>query len=88
MQLSALPRTGLSGTDGLAALNILMPLFSLLTGVGFMLATGGSAYVSNRLGRGEPERARSAFSLIMAFAFAFASIAMALALFFMDELLL
>ena len=74
------------GTDGLAALNILMPLFSLLTGVGFMLATGGSAYVSNRLGRGEPERARSAFSLIMAFAFAFAFIAMVLALFFMDEL--
>ena len=72
------------GTDGLAALNILMPLFSLLTGVGFMLATGGSAYVSNRLGRGEPERARAAFTLIMGFAFAFAFVAMVLAIIFMD----
>ena len=73
-------------TDGLAALNILMPLFSLLTGVGFMLATGGSAYVSNRFGRGEPEKARAAFSMIMLFAALFALIAMILALIFMDGL--
>ena len=73
-------------TDGLAALNILMPLFSLLTGVGFMLATGGSAYVSNRLGRGEPEKARAAFSLIMVFGALFALISSVLALIFMDGL--
>ena len=73
-------------TDGLAALNILMPLFSLLTGVGFMLATGGSAYVSNRLGRGEPDKARAAFSLIMAFATGFALAATVIALLLMDGL--
>lgn len=73
-------------TDGLAALNILMPLFSFLTGVGFMLATGGSAYVSNRFGRGEPDNARAAFTLIMAFAAAFALLAMVVALMFMDDL--
>ncbi len=73
-------------TDALAALNILMPVFSLLTAIGFMLATGGSAYVSNRFGRGEPEEARAAFSQIMLAAAVFAVVASAIAIVFMDPL--
>ncbi|MBR2394210.1 MAG: hypothetical protein IKA98_01725, partial [Candidatus Methanomethylophilaceae archaeon] len=50
--------SNLIGTDALASLNILMPLASVMTGIGFMFATGGSAYVANLLGKGEVARAR------------------------------
>ena len=73
-------------TDALAALNILMPLFSLLTAVGFMLATGGSAYVSNRFGRGEPDRARASFTLIILTGVEFALSASVLGLIFINDL--
>ena len=53
------------GTDALASINILMPVMSLLSGIGFMFSTGGSAYVANLLGKGEPEKARRSFSLIL-----------------------
>ena len=39
------------GTNALASLNILMPAYSLLTALGFMFSTGGSAYVANLLGQ-------------------------------------
>ncbi len=53
------------GTDALASINILMPVMSLLSAVSFMFSTGGSAYVANLLGKGEPEKARGAFSLLL-----------------------
>ncbi|MBR4226217.1 MAG: MATE family efflux transporter [Candidatus Methanomethylophilaceae archaeon] len=53
------------GTDALASINIMMPVMSLLTGVGFMFATGGSAYIANLLGKGEQEKARGSMSLIV-----------------------
>ena len=52
-------------TDALASLNIMYPLFSLISGMGFMFATGGSAYVSNLFGKGRPDDARAAFSQIL-----------------------
>ena len=52
-------------TDALASLNIMYPLFSLVSAIGFMFATGGSAYVSNLFGKGRPDDARAAFSQIM-----------------------
>ena len=52
-------------TDALAAINLLMPLWSIMTGFGFMLATGGSAFVSNLFGQGRYPEGRSAFTLIM-----------------------
>jgi putative MATE family efflux protein len=52
-------------TDALASMNILMPLWSLMTGLGFMMATGGSAYVSNLLGQNKPDEAKASFSEIM-----------------------
>ena len=52
------------GTDALASINILMPLASLLSGMGFMFATGGSAYVANLLGKGDVQRANGSFTEI------------------------
>ena len=60
--------SNLIGTDALASLNILMPLASVMTGIGFMFATGGSAYVANLLGKGEVVRARGSFTTIVFFA--------------------
>ena len=60
--------SNLIGTDALASLNILMPLASVMTGIGFMFATGGSAYVANLLGKGEVARARGSLSTIVFFA--------------------
>ena len=57
--------SNLISTDALAAVNILMPLWSIMTGLGFMLSTGGSAYVSNLFGQGRYDEGRAAFSLIM-----------------------
>lgn len=52
------------GTNALAAINLLMPVASLLSGFGFMFATGGSAYVANLLGQRKGDQARAAFSQI------------------------
>ena len=78
--------SNLMDTDALAACNILMPLFSVLTGLGFMFATGGSAYVANLMGRGEDDRARGAFTSIVLFAVAVAMILTVLSLVFMEPL--
>ena len=52
-------------TDALASINILMPVKSLLTGMGFMFSTGGSAYVANLMGQGSMDKARGSMSLIL-----------------------
>ncbi len=52
-------------TDALASINILMPVMSLLTGMGFMFSTGGSAYVANLMGQGSMDKARGSMSLIL-----------------------
>ncbi len=56
------------GTNALASLNILMPAYSLLTALGFMFSTGGSAYVANLLGQKRDDEARRSFSEITVFA--------------------
>ena len=57
--------SNLISTDALAAVNLLMPLWSMMTGLGFMLSTGGSAYVSNLFGQGRYDEGRASFTLIM-----------------------
>jgi Na+-driven multidrug efflux pump len=57
--------SNLVGSDALASVNILMPAMSLLSGIGFMLSTGGSAYVANLMGKGRQEEAEGAFTTIM-----------------------
>ena len=73
-------------TDALAAVNILMPVATLLSAVGFMFATGGSAYVSNLLGKGESLKASSAFTLIILVALALSLIFLVAGLLFMDPI--
>lgn len=43
-----------AGTNALSALNIVCPVINLIVGFGTMLATGGSAIVARKMGRGKP----------------------------------
>ncbi len=54
-----------SGPDALAAINIVLPLFSLAGGLGIMAAAGGSAIVGIQLGAGKREEANHLFSMII-----------------------
>lgn len=78
--------SNLINTDALASINILMPISSLVTGMGFMFAAGGSAYVSNLMGKGENDAARRSFSQIMLTATVLSVILMIVGLLFMGPL--
>lgn len=51
--------------DALSALNIVFPLPSLIIAVSIMLATGGSAVISKKMGEGEDSKARQFFSMLV-----------------------
>ena len=46
------------GSDGIAAINICIPLLMLFTGVGLMVGAGSSVVASIQLSRGKPKAAR------------------------------
>ena len=48
-----------------AAINFIMPYLMILSAAGFMLGTGGNAYISRLLGEGKKEQARKIFSLVI-----------------------
>ena len=45
------------GKTAFAAVNLVMPLLMMLSALGFMMGTGGSAIVAKTLGQGDKERA-------------------------------
>ena len=53
------------GSDGFAAVNLIMPVTMLVSCIGFMAGTGGSALISKTLGEKNDEDARNQFSLII-----------------------
>ena len=53
------------GTDGLSAINIVMPFIPLTIVLATMLGTGGSALIAAQLGAGENRHARENFSLLV-----------------------
>ena len=61
-----------AGSDAFAAVNLVMPVTMLLSCVGFMAGTGGSALISKTLGEGDKDGARKQFSLIIYCTIAFA----------------
>ncbi len=52
-------------TDALSAINIVCPVINLIVGLGTMLASGGSAIVARKMGRGDTTQARQDFTLIV-----------------------
>lgn len=53
------------GKTPFAALNLIYPLLMMLSAVGFMIGTGGSAIVSKTLGEGDRQKANEYFSLLI-----------------------
>ena len=53
-------------TDALSAVNIVCPAINVTVGLGTMLATGGNALISRKLGEGRLEEAREDFTLLTA----------------------
>lgn len=63
-----------AGKTPFAAVNLIMPVLMILSTVGFMFGTGGTALVAKTLGEGDRERANSYFSLLVYVAFALGSV--------------
>ena len=57
--------SNLVGDTALSAVNIMFPVAMLISAVGFMLGTGGSAVVARTLGEGKPELANRLFSMFL-----------------------
>ena len=60
------------GADGLAALNLAIPVYSFIHGSGLMVGMGGGTKYSIRQNQGEPEEADRAFSASVLLATGFA----------------
>jgi putative MATE family efflux protein len=70
------------GAKGLAAVNLVMPAWSLMSGIGLMLSVGGGTLISIRLGRNDQDEARRLFSMVFTTLIIFAVIGSALTLSF------
>lgn len=55
------------GSEAFAAVNLIFPFPMMLSAVGFMIGTGGSALVSMTLGEGREQEANEYFSMLVAF---------------------
>ena len=53
------------GKTAFAAVNLIYPFQLLLSIVGYMFGTGGSALIASKLGNHEPERANQLFTMII-----------------------
>lgn len=56
----------LVGSNALSAVNIVWPVISISNALGIMLATGGSAVIATKLGKGDARGARENFSFLIA----------------------
>lgn len=56
-----------AGKTAFASINLVMPFVMILGGVGFMIGTGGTAFVSKVLGEGRKEKANEIFTMMIIF---------------------
>ncbi|MGL4982115.1 MAG: MATE family efflux transporter [Treponemataceae bacterium] len=75
------------GTDALSAINIIFPFFCLITSIGVMFGTGGSAVVAKIMGEGNEKLARKIFSLLALSVFAISLFFISVGLIFRKEIL-
>lgn len=59
----------LVSTDALSAVNIVMPLVFIASGIGTMFGSGGNALIAAKLGEGKNQEAREDFSLLLLISF-------------------
>ena len=52
-------------TDALSSINIVCPIINITVGLGTMIATGGNAIVSRKMGEGKIQEAKEDFTLLI-----------------------
>ena len=52
-------------TDALSSINIVCPVINFTVGLGTMLATGGNAIISRKMGAGDTQEAKEIFTLLV-----------------------
>ncbi len=77
----------LVNTDALSAVNIVMPLIFISTGIGTMFGSGGNALVARKLGEKKQQEAREDFSLLMVVSFVISLLIVLLCAVFLKPLL-
>lgn len=75
------------GTDALSAVSIAGPFLAIALAIGTMIATGGCAPVSGRMGEGQMEKARQNFSFFMLFSVAISTLFCVLGILFRRPIL-
>lgn len=78
----------LVNTDALSAINIVCPVINLTVGLGTMLAAGGNAIISRKLGEGACGEAREDFTLLVAAGLAVGFLLLAMGILWMNPILL
>ena len=76
-----------AGKTPFAAVNFTFPLLMMLSSVGFMFGTGGSALVAKLLGEKREEKAHKTFSLIVLVSFILAVIISVLGFIYMEDII-
>lgn len=74
-------------TDALSAINIVCPVINLTVGLGTMLAAGGNAVVSRKMGSGAYTEAKEDFTLLVMVGAVAGFLILAAGLFWMEEIL-
>jgi len=74
------------GLEGLAAFNLVYPMFSLLVAIAIVIATGGSAIVGKYLGQNKIKDANQIFNLALVLAVIFSIALYTTTLFFADDI--
>ena len=75
-----------AGKTPFAAVNLIMPLLIILSTIGFMFGTGGSAIVAKAFGEGDSEKANNYFSLFVYITFIIATILAILGIIFIEPI--
>lgn len=77
----------LVNTDALSAVNIVMPMIFVSSGIGMMFGSGGNALVAKKLGERKEQEAREDFSLLLLVAFISSLVIVGLCAVFLKPLL-
>lgn len=75
-----------AGKTAFASINLVMPFIMILSGIGFMIGTGGTALVSKYLGQKEEKRANECFTMMVIFVIISGTIVSLLGVIFMRKI--
>ncbi len=77
----------LVGEDALAAVNLIIPLLSILMAIALMFATGGNAIIAKFMGQGKAQEAREFLTVLFIIGGAIGLLSSAIVFIFPDEIL-